>query len=47
MALSRKFIGDDVLSELHADTFADVSDEEYESESVDSHVATTSAGKQS
>jgi hypothetical protein len=24
-----------------------VSDEEYESESVDSHVATTSAGKQS
>jgi hypothetical protein len=45
MALSRKFIeGGDVSSELYADTFADVSDEECESESVNSDVAITSIG---
>jgi hypothetical protein len=39
MALRRRVIeGDDILSELYADTFLDVSDEECESESVNSDV---------
>jgi hypothetical protein len=48
MALRKRVIdGDEILCELYADNFSDMSDEECESVSVYSDVATTSAGKQS
>jgi hypothetical protein len=44
--LHRRVIeADDILSELYADNF-DVSDEECKSESVNSDVATTTAGRE-
>jgi hypothetical protein len=47
MALHRRVIeADDILSQLYADTFSDVSDVECETETVDSDVVTTVVGKQ-
>jgi hypothetical protein len=45
--LHRRVIEGDVLYAVYANTFSDVSYEECESESVNSDVATASAGKQS
>jgi hypothetical protein len=46
MALHRRVIeADDTFSELYADTFSDVSDEECETETLDSDVTSSSVGK--
>jgi hypothetical protein len=46
MALHRRVIeADDAFSELYADTFSNVSDEECEREALDSDFTTSSAGK--